>query len=135
MEHLKKVILFITILTISGAWGCAGLRSSMGAAPCECFPGELLTEIRPWRGGPVGTLPGATFKANQGQISERGSREAAQHNKPVEYRTEDGLGYYRSEPVSFDSQTKCIKVREMTYESNQLIKEEVKNVCDVREDG
>jgi hypothetical protein len=135
MEHLKKVILFIAIFATLGTWGCADLRSSMGAAPCECFPGELLTEVRLWRGGPVGTLPCATIKANQGQISEKGSREAAEYNKPVEYRTEDGLGYYRSEPVSYDSRTKCIKVRELTYESNQLIKEEVKNVCDVEEDG
>jgi hypothetical protein len=135
MEHLKKVILSIGILAIFVTWGCADLRSSMGAAPCECFPGELLTKARPWLGGLVGTLRGATIKANQGQISERGSREAAEHNKPVEYRTEDGLGYYRSEPVSYDSRTKCTKVREMTYEPNQLIKEEVKNVCDVEGDG
>ena len=134
MDYPKKVILSIAMLVILGAWGCADLRSSMGAAPCECFPGELLTEIRSWRGGLVGTLPGA-IQANQAQISERGSREAAEHNKPVEYRTEDGLGYYRAEAVSFDSQKKCTKVREMTYESNQLIKEEVRNVCDVREDG
>jgi hypothetical protein len=64
-------------------------------------------------------------------ISQRGSREAAEHNKAVEYRTEDGKGYYRAEPQGYDAQKKCVKVREMTYESNQLIKDEVKEVCDL----
>jgi hypothetical protein len=131
VNYRKKVILCISVLALFGPWGCAGLQSQMGAAPCDCFPPELLTEFRPWRGGLVGAPPGDTIRLSQGLISQRGSREAAEHNKPVEYRTEDGLGYYRAEPQGYDAQKKCVKVRETTYESNQLIKDEVREICDV----
>ena len=133
MGYSGKVILVAAVLALFGPWGCAGLTSQFGAAPCDCFPPELLTEFRPWRGGVAGEPPGETIRLSQGLISQRGSREAAEHNKPVEYRTEDGHGVYRAEPQGYDAQKKCVKVRETTYESNQLIKDEVKEVCDAAE--
>ena len=131
MSYSKKVILAAVVIALFGSWGCAGLKSQLGAAPCECFAPELLTDFRPWRGGLAGAAPGDTIRASQGLISQRGSREAAEHNKPAEYRTEDGLGYYRAEPQGYDAAKKCVKVREWTYEGTQLIKDEVKEVCDV----
>jgi hypothetical protein len=86
VDYPRKVILCIAALALFGSWGCAGLKSQMGAAPCDCFPEELLTEIRPWRGGLVGEPPGDTIRVSQKLISERGSREAATRNKPVDVK-------------------------------------------------
>lgn len=96
--------------------------------------GALLDSKNPWRGGVIGAGLGAVLGATLADISVRGSREAYQSGKPVEYRTEDGRGYYRAEPVSDtyykDPYTKCKKVSEKVWENGKLIKDTVKEVCE-----
>ena len=60
----------------------------------------------------------------------RASQEAAASGKPVEYRTTDGRGVYRADPVDYSAQTKCHKVRERVWENDQLVKDQVKEVCE-----
>lgn len=96
--------------------------------------GALLDSKNPWRGGVIGAGLGAVFGATIADISTRGSREAYQTGQPVEYRTEDGRGYYRAEPTSDyyykDPYTKCRKVSEKVWEDGKLVKDTVKEICE-----
>ncbi|MDI1471084.1 MAG: glycine zipper 2TM domain-containing protein [Thermodesulfovibrio sp.] len=96
--------------------------------------GALLDKKNPWRGGVIGAGLGAVFGATIADISTRGSREAYQSGRPVEYRTEDGRGYYRAEPASDyyykDPYTKCRKVSEKVWENGKLVKDTVKEICE-----
>lgn len=96
--------------------------------------GALLDKKNPWRGGVIGAGLGAVLGATLADISVRGSKEAYQSGKPVEYRTEDGRGYYRAEPTSDyyykDPYTKCRKVSEKVWEDGKLVKDTVKEVCE-----
>ena len=79
-------------------------------------------------GAALGSIAGATIS----DISVRGSREAVQVRQPVEYRTEDGSGRYRAEPLPEPQsvQTRCRKVRERVYEGDRLIRDHIKEVCE-----
>ncbi len=92
--------------------------------------GALLDDSNPWRGGVIGAALGALFGATISDISVRGSQEAARTNKPVEYRTEDGRGVYRADPLEYDAKTNCRKVQERVWEDGRLIKDEIKEVCE-----
>lgn len=96
--------------------------------------GALLDSKNAWRGGVIGAALGAVFGATIADISTRGSRESYQSGRPVEYRTEDGRGYYRAEPTSDyyykDPQTKCRKVSEKVWENGKLVRDTVKEICE-----
>jgi glycine zipper 2TM protein len=90
--------------------------------------GALLDYRNPWRGGVIGAALGAVAGATIADISAQGTREAAYVGRPVEYRTEDRRGYYYAEPLEYDPQTRCRRVRERVYEDGQLMRERVKIV-------
>ncbi len=96
--------------------------------------GALLDSKNRWRGGVIGAGLGAVLGATIADISTRGSREAYQTGRPVEYRTEDGRGVYRAEPTSDyyykDPYTKCRKVSEKVWENGRVVKDTVKEVCE-----
>ena len=92
--------------------------------------GALLDRKNPWRGGVVGATLGAIAGATISEVSVQGAREAYSSGRPVEYRTEDGRGYYRAEPMAPDTKTKCRKVRERVYENERLVKDHVREVCE-----
>lgn len=92
--------------------------------------GALLDRHNPWRGGLIGGTLGLVAGATLTEISARASREAAQSHKPIEYRTEDGRGVYRAEPQSYDPSTKCTKIHERVWQDGQLVKDEIKEVCE-----
>lgn len=136
MVSLKKSALIAATLVVLVLNACATHHYEGGAAGglIGGIAGALLDSKNPWRGGVIGAGLGALAGATIADISVRGSREAYQSGKPVEYRTEDGRGRYRAEPVSDyyrpDEQTKCRKVRERTWENDRLVKDTVKEVCE-----
>ncbi|WP_028844336.1 glycine zipper 2TM domain-containing protein [Thermodesulfovibrio thiophilus] len=107
----------------------AGTGAVVGGAA-----GVLLDKHNRWRGGVIGAGLGALFGATLADISVRGSREAYQSGGPVEYKTEDGRGYYKAEPASDyyykDPSTKCRKVSEKVWEDGKLVKDTVKEICE-----
>ncbi|HWI40177.1 MAG TPA: hypothetical protein VNX25_01655 [Verrucomicrobiae bacterium] len=121
--------LLLAILLSAGSMttGCAP-GSGEGAA-VGGMAGAILDRHNPWRGGVVGAVLGSIAGATVYDISARGSHEAARSSRPVEYRTEDGRGMYRAEPVPVDTHTKCRKVRERTWEDGRLVKDEVREIC------
>jgi hypothetical protein len=92
--------------------------------------GALLDRHNPWRGGLIGGTLGVVAGATLTEISARAAREAAIHNEPVEYRTEDGRGVYRAEPRSYNPSTRCSKIEERVWEDGQLVKDQIKEVCE-----
>jgi hypothetical protein len=50
--------------------------------------------------------------------------------RPVEYRTEDGRGVYRADPMGYDASTRCTKVHERAWEDGRLVRDQIKEVCE-----
>lgn len=135
MKILALIVAVLVIFTVACGqlsqyhYEGAGIGAVVGGVA-----GAFLDKKNPWRGGVIGAGLGAVLGATLADISVRGSREAYQSGKPVEYRTEDGRGYYRAEPVSDyyykDPYTKCKKVSEKVWEDGKLIKDTVKEVCE-----
>jgi hypothetical protein len=130
---LVFVLLSVTTVSLSGCavhhYEGAGVGAVIGG-----IAGALLDRENPWRGGVIGGALGAVAGATLTDISVRGSREAAASGRPVEYRTEDGRGFYRAEPVSDwhrpDAHTRCRKVRERVWENGRLVKDTVREICE-----
>jgi hypothetical protein len=130
---MKKIISLILGIVLTGmTFGCteyhaqgAGTGAAIGG-----ITGALLDHRNPWRGGVIGGALGAVAGATVADISMQASREAARTRKPVEYRTEDGRGVYRADPLSYDKHTKCRKVREMVWENDVLVKNQTREICE-----
>jgi hypothetical protein len=132
----KKLVAVLVLVIMLAVSGCA-IHHYEGAAAGGAIggiAGALLDSKNPWRGGVIGAALGAVAGATITDISVRGSREAARSGRPVEYKTEDGRGVYRAEPVSDyyrpDEHTKCRKVRERVWENDRLVKDTVKETCE-----
>ncbi|MFB3883981.1 MAG: YMGG-like glycine zipper-containing protein [Thermodesulfobacteriota bacterium] len=136
---MKKIISLMSLLMIVVMIsGCASMqptttRTYEGAgvgAVLGGLAGALLDRHNPWRGGVIGGVIGAVAGGTLTEISARASREAAYENRPVEYRTEDGRGVYRADPVEYNAQTRCSKIHERVWEDGRLIKDQIKEVCE-----
>ncbi|KJR41667.1 lipoprotein [Candidatus Magnetoovum chiemensis] len=91
----------------------------------------------PWTGGLIGAGLGAVFGAAIADIASRGSREVVANDQPVEYRTTDGRGVYRAEPVGEPilrdtprGITKCRKVHEIIWENGIKKEDRIREVCE-----
>lgn len=129
---VKIVSLLIITVLLGSTVGCtqyhaqgAGTGALIGGVA-----GALLDHRNPWRGGVIGGALGAVTGATLTDISMRASQEAVYSRSPVEYRTNDGRGVYRAEPLEYDGRTKCHKVQERVWEDGQLIKDQIREVCE-----
>jgi len=132
---MKNIIsLVITLFLVFALYGCTPHHSRGAAAGAAAggFAGTLLDRHNPWRGGVIGAAIGAVIGATLADISMRASQEAAAEGRPVRYRTEDGRAVYRADPVDYNARTDCHKVRERVWEDGQLVKDEVREVCESR---
>ncbi|MBM4139892.1 MAG: glycine zipper 2TM domain-containing protein [Nitrospira sp.] len=130
---MKKVISLIVILSLIGlTFGCTQYHAQGAGAGAAVggVAGALLDRKNHWRGGVIGAALGALAGATFVDVSMRATREAAYSGRPVEYRTEDGRGVYRSEPLDYDARTKCRKVQERAWEDGNLVKDQIKEVCE-----
>jgi hypothetical protein len=132
---MKNIILSVMLMISLSALSCtpyhaqgAGTGAAVGGVA-----GAVLDHRNPWRGGVIGALLGAVAGATIADISVRGSHEAYQSSRPVEYQTDDGRGIYRAEPDSDyyegDGHTRCRKIREKVWEDGRLVRNRVKEVC------
>ncbi len=94
--------------------------------------GAFLDRRNPWRGGVIGAALGAVIGATLADISYRASREAYDTGRPVEYRTENGRGMYRADPLEYDSRTRCRRIHERVWEDRHLVRDQVREVCESR---
>ncbi len=130
---MKRSVSLITILALLVlTLGCTEYHARGAAAGGAVggFAGAILDKKNPWRGGVIGAALGAVLGATLTDISLRASREAAATRRPVEYRTTDGRGVYRADPVTYDAQTRCHKIRERVWEDGRLVKDQIREVCE-----
>ena len=130
---MKKTIALTAVLALLVlTFGCtqyhaqgAGVGGALGGAA-----GAMLDDSNPWRGGVWGAVLGAIAGATITEISTQAAREAAQANRPVEYRTSNGRGRYQAYPVDYNARTNCHKVQEKVWEDGRLVKDQIKEVCE-----
>lgn len=129
---MKKRVIGIILLVLLGITACAphqyGGATAGGAI--GGVTGAIIDSSNPWRGGVIGAVIGAIAGATIADISVRGSREVYTTGRPVEYTTEDRRGRYYAEPLEYNSQTKCRKVREKVWEDGRLVRDTVREVCE-----
>ena len=139
MRYSGKVtvaIILMIVLSLAGTTYAQSPQLEGGAAGgiIGGIAGALLDHRNPWRGGVIGAGLGAVAGATIADISARGSNEAAQSGRPVEYRIENGGGMYRAEPVGNpyypDEYTRCRKVRERIWENDRLERNSVREICE-----
>ena len=130
---MKKIVSLILLLSLLSLTAACTQYHAQGAAAGGAFggiAGALLDRRNAWRGFVVGSTLGALTGATLTDVSMRASQESVQYGKPVEYRTSDNRGVYRSEPVDYNAQTKCHKVNEKVWEDGRLIKDQIREVCE-----
>lgn len=131
---LSILILFTFFITACGQLQQTHYEGAGAGAVVGGVAGALLDKKNSWRGGVIGAALGAVFGATLADISQRGLKEAYQSGEVVEYRTEDGRGYYRAEPLTgyyyVAPYTKCKKINEKVWEDGILIRNVVKEVCE-----
>jgi len=128
----KIIVLLLSLSLVMVLYGCSKYHAQGAGAGAALggIAGALLDSKNPWRGGVIGAAVGGVAGATLTDISMRASQEAAQENRPVEYRTTDGTGVYRADPVSYKAQTNCHKVRERVWENDVLVKDQIREVCE-----
>ena len=92
--------------------------------------GTLIVRENSWRGGVLGAEIGGVLTGTVTEISEKAAVEAAQEGHPVIYQSNDGYQRIEESPISYNTETKCHKVRERIWQEGQLVKDEVKEVCE-----
>jgi hypothetical protein len=103
----------------------AGVGAALGSVA-----GLLIDKDNRWRGAVIGGLIGAAVGGTVTEISQRAAREAAYEGRPVAYQSADGFQRVEATPVGYDASTKCHKVRERVWQDGQLVKDEVREVCE-----
>ncbi len=130
---MKKItFLLIAFALLAVTSGCTAYQAQGAGAGGAVggVAGALLDSKNPWRGGVIGAVLGAIAGATITDVSMRASREAAASNRPVEYRTTDGRGVYRADPVDYNARTKCSKIQERVWEDGSLVKDQIREVCE-----
>ena len=92
--------------------------------------GALIDDDNRWRGAAIGAAIGGAFGGTIAEVSYRASEEAAREGRTVRYESEDGFRRVEATPESYNAQTKCHKVRERVWEGDQLVKDQVREVCE-----
>jgi hypothetical protein len=129
---MKKIVVILLILTVLPIAACTEYHTqgAVTGGAIGGITGAILDHRNPWRGGIIGMGLGAVAGATIADISLRGSQEAYRSGRPVEYRTEDGRGVYRGEPMEYDPYTRCRRIHERIWEDGRLVKDQVREVCE-----
>lgn len=128
MKQFVSLILVFSLLAMAGCTQYYAQGAGTGAV-VGGIAGSLLDSRNPWRGGIIGGVIGAIAGATLADISLRASQEAARSGKSVRYRTDDGYGVYRADPLSYNKSTRCRKIRERVWENGTLVKDHTREVC------
>lgn len=105
----------------------AAVGSGLGAVA-----GLLLDRDNRWRGAVIGGLLGAAIGGTVTEVSNRAAREAAAEGRPVVYQSNDGFQRVEAAPVAYNERTDCHKVRERVWQDDELVRDEVREVCDAQ---
>lgn len=132
MRKRTAAIIFCLATAAATLSGCmphqqagSGAGAYMGG-----IAGAILDQRNPWRGGVVGAALGAIAGATIADISVQGAREAANAQRPVQYRTDDRRALYYADPEGYDEARRCRRVKEKVYVDGELVKRRTIVICD-----
>ena len=122
----------LAALVLPQLTGCMAHQNAGGTAGAAMggIAGAILDQRNPWRGGIIGATLGAIAGATISDISNQAAREAAYAQRPVEYRTDNSRAYYYAEPLGYDQERHCRKVREKVYVDGRLQRKRTIVICD-----
>ncbi len=109
-----------------------GYQGAGAGALLGGIAGALLSPDNRWKGGAIGAALGAVAGYTLSQIQSQSAQQAAQYSQPVQYETtaNDGTqGVVRADPIGYNPQTGCKKVRIKTWQNGRLVSDIVKEVC------
>lgn len=129
---MKRMISVIAVLVLFTAIACTPYHHEGAAtgAAMGGIAGAMLDHKNPWRGGIIGAAIGAIVGATIVDISQQAAMEAASSGRPVEYRTVNGRGVYRAEPIGYNEFTRCRTIHEKVWEDGYLVKDQVREICE-----
>ena len=128
IEKATVVIMLLLLMT-----GCAttprtyegaGVGGAVGATL-----GAILNKGNPWKGGVIGGAIGALAGGALVELSTQAAVQAAQTNRSVTYRANNGYVVQATPINGYSQRTDCKKVQERVWRYGELVKEEVKEVC------
>jgi hypothetical protein len=126
-----------TVLTLSILAACSGQpivttpRTYQGAgagAVVGAGAGALIDKNNRWRGAALGAALGGVLGGSVTEISSRAARESVAANQPVAYQTTDGWQRVEAAPQP-QSPRGCRQVHERVYQDNELVREQIREVC------
>ncbi len=134
---MKKVVSGLVLMSF--LVGCANVytpsqttyEGAAVGATTGALAGAILSKDNRWKGGVIGGVIGAIAGATITEIAKRGAQEVAQSKRPVRYESEDGRTVYEAKPLGYNGKNGCYKVLERVYEDGRVVKEQVKEVCDI----
>jgi len=109
------------VMTTSRTYQGAGAGAVVGAGA-----GALID-----KGAALGAALGGVLGGSLTEISSRAAREsvyANYANQPVAYQTTDGWQRVEAVPQTASARG-CRQVRERVYQDNQLVREQIREVC------
>ena len=130
------IIVFISsnaLFISSCATGGPSPQTTQGVAvgsAVGAIAGSLIDQDNSWRGALIGGLLGGVLGGSLTEISQRAAHESAQEGRPVVYQSNDGFQRVEAAPVDYDEQTRCHKVRERIWQKGELVRDQVKEVCE-----
>jgi len=111
------------IVTTPRTYQGAGAGAAVGAGA-----GALIDKDNRWRGAVIGAALGGVLGGSLTEISSRAARESVASNQPVTYQSTDGWQRVEATPRP-STGPGCRQVVERVYQDNQLVREQVREVC------
>jgi hypothetical protein len=130
MKRIVSIIAVLALLSLTAACTQQHTQGATVGGAAGGLAGALLDKENPWKGGVIGAALGAILGATITDISMKASQEAAAEGRPVQYKTTDGRGVYRADPVEYNAQTNCHKVHERVWEDGAIVKDQMREVCE-----
>jgi hypothetical protein len=90
--------------------------------------GALIDKDNRWRGAARGAALGEVLRGDVAEISSRAAQESVAANRPVTYHSTDGWQRVEAAPRASGAQV-CPQVHERVYQDNQLVREQIREVC------
>lgn len=91
--------------------------------------GAVIDKENRWRGAAIGAELGGVLGGNVTEISSRAARESLASNQAVAYQTTDGWQRVETVPQGSGGRSGCRQVRERIYQDNQLVREQIREIC------
>ena len=132
LRNTMAVLAAFSLVALALVAGCQGVSQQgyQGAAVGAGVggaAGALIDRRNRWRGGVIGAALGAVMGGSLAEISRQSSQQAAQYERPVQYRSSDGRQTLYAEPMG--RRGGCTIIREKYYEDGRHVRTREREIC------